>query len=406
MPVLLQISIEVNSGSVGRIAEQIGQTVIEQGWESYITYARNHLPSASKTIKIGNKFDIHWHGINTRLFDNHCLCSTNATKILIKQIKQIKPDIIQIHHIHGYFLNMKILFNYLSSIDIPIVWIFHDCWSFTGHCAYYDYIGCKKWVTGCYRCLQKNKYPASKLLDRSKKNYILKKQIFNSVKNMTIVPVSYWLGEQVKNSFLNKYPINVIQNGIDINIFHPVADTDLTKKKYNIENKYILLGVAGIWEERKGLIDFAALNNMLDHKIFKIVLVGLNKKQIKKIPKEIIGIERTENVKELAALYSSADVFLNPTWEDTFPTTNLESLACGTPVITYRTGGSVESVSDDTGLIVEKGNIENLYKSILKIKEKGKLFFTDNCRNRAVTLYNRQERYKDYLSLYKQLIKC
>jgi glycosyltransferase involved in cell wall biosynthesis len=405
MPTLLQISIEVNSGSVGRIAEQIGQTVIEQGWDSYITYARNHLPSASKTIKIGNMFDVYWHGINTRLFDNHCLCSTRATKKLIKQIEQIKPDIIQLHHIHGYFLNMKVLFNYLSAVDTPIVWIFHDCWSFTGHCAYYDYIRCEKWITGCYKCPQTNKYPASKFLDRSEKNYELKKQLFNSVKDMTIVPVSYWLGEQVKKSFLNKYPINVIQNGTDINIFHPVADTESIKKKYNIENKFIILGVAGIWEDRKGFNDFAELNNMIDHEIFKIVLVGLNRKQITKLPKKINGIERTENVNELAALYSAADVFLNPTCEDTFPTTNIESLACGTPVITYRTGGSVESVSEDVGIIVEKGDIDGLYKSILKIKEKGKSCYTDNCRSRAVTLYNRQERYKDYLSLYGQLLK-
>jgi len=230
MPTLFQITIAINSGSVGRIAEQIGQTVINHGWNSYITYSRKCLPSVSKTIKIGNKFDIYWHGINTRLFDNHCLCSTNATKKLIKQIEQIKPDIIQIHNIHGYFLNMRVLFDYLSLLNIPIVWTLHDCWSFTGHCAHFDYIGCDKWITGCCKCPQKNKYPASKLLDRSKRNYELKKRLFSGVKNMTIVPVSFWLAEQVKCSFLNKYPIYVMQNGIDTNIFRPITDTDSIKK--------------------------------------------------------------------------------------------------------------------------------------------------------------------------------
>jgi glycosyltransferase involved in cell wall biosynthesis len=395
----------VNSGSVGRIAEQIGQTVIEQGWNSYITYARNHLPSVSKTIKIGNKFNIYWHGINTRLFDNHCLCSTGATKKLIKQIEQAKPDIIQLHHIHGYYLNMKILFEYLTAINIPVVWVFHDCWSFTGHCCYFEYIGCEKWKTGCYRCPQKNKYPASRFLDRSQKNYELKRRLFNNIKNMTIVPVSHWLEKQIRNSFLNKYSIHIIQNGVDIGIFCPVEDTDSIRNKYDIENKFIILGVAGIWEERKGLNDFVALNNTIDHDLFKIVLVGLSKKQIQKIPKEITGIEHTENINELVALYSVADVFMNPTLEDTFPTTNIESLACGTPVITYRTGGSIESVSDNVGMIVEKGDVEGLNKSLLKVKEKGKKYYTDNCRNRAIAYYNREERYKDYLSLYDRLLK-
>ena len=404
MPTLLQISIEVNSGSVGRIAEQIGQTVASQGWESYITYARNNLPSQSNVIKIGNKLDIYWHGVNTRLLDNHCLCSNRATKTLINRIEQIKPDIIQLHHIHGYYLNMVVLFNYFSTLDIPIVWIFHDCWAFTGHCAYFDNIGCNRWITGCNCCPQKGKYPASKLFDRSRKNWDQKKQLFNSVPNMIIVPVSYWLGTMVEKSFLCNYPQFVIQNGIDTNIFRPVVNIEDIKNKYNIDNKFILLGVASTWEERKGLKDFILLNSLIDKNVYKIVLVGLNRKQIKGLPKEIIGIERTESVDELATLYSIADIFINPTWEDTFPTTNLESLACGTPVVTYRTGGSVESISEDVGIIVEKGNINELYSSIKIIKEKGKNYYSVNCREKAVRNFNRLDRFKDYLTLYNRLL--
>lgn len=404
MSTLLQISIEVNSGSVGRIAEQIGQAAMKQGWESYITYARNHLPSKSKTIKIGNKFDIYWHGINTRLFDNHCLCSTWATRKLVKQIKEINPDIIILHHIHGYFLNMMVLFEYFAAINTPIVWIFHDCWAFTGHCAYFDFIECEKWITGCHNCPQKNSYPASRLLDRSRRNYKIKKHFFTSIKNMTIVPVSYWLGKLVQKSFLNIYPVHVIKNGIDTDVFSPKTDLEAVKRKYNISGKFIILGVAGVWEKRKGLSDFILLNNLIDHKENVIMLVGLNKKQKKKIPKDIIAIERTENTEELACLYSLSNVFVNPTLEDTFPTTNLESLACGAPVITYRTGGSVESVSDDVGIIVEKGDVEGLYKAINEIKKQGKAYYSANCRKKAAALYDRRGRFADYLNLFNQLL--
>ena len=296
MPILFQISVQVNDGTIGRIAEQIGQIAINHGWKSYITYARNYLYTTSDTIKIGNKLDIYWHGMNTRLFDNHCLCSKSATKKLIKEIKQVKPDIIQMHNIHGYYLNMKMLFNFLKNSCIPIVWTLHDCWPFTGHCVHFDYIDCNKWITSCYECPQKRTYPASILLDRSRRNYEIKKQYFTNVKNMTIVAVSYWLGELVKKSFLSKYPIHVIYNGINTDIFCPVANTDEIKKKYGIENKFILLGVASTWSIRKGLDDFIALNNMIDHEIYKIVLVGLNNNQIKRLSKEIIGIKRTENV--------------------------------------------------------------------------------------------------------------
>lgn len=400
---LLQISIEVNSGSVGRIAEQIGQVAIQQGWDSYITYARNHLPSQSKTIKIGNKLDIYWHGINTRLFDNHCLRSTRATKKLIKLIDQIKPDIILLHHIHGYFLNMKVLFDYLATVDTPVVWVFHDCWSFTGHCAYFDYVGCEKWKNQCYQCPQKREYPASLFLDNSARNYTLKKQLFNQVKNMTIVPVSHWLGSVVQESFLKQHHIHVIQNGIDLELFSPQLNAKQTKEKYGVEDKFLLLGVASTWERRKGLQDFVALHQLVSDDC-QIILVGLKKEQISTLPKGIIGIERTENVQALAELYSAADLFVNPTWEDTFPTTNLEALACGTPIVTYHTGGSVESVSEDTGFVVEKGNVGALCDVINIVKQKGKAFYSENCRKRAVSLYNKNDRFTEYVHLFKKLL--
>lgn len=406
MPTLFQISIEVNSGSVGRIAEQIGQTALKHGWKSYITYARNHLPSKSQTIKIGAKPGIYWHGIMTRLFDRHCLHSTRATRKLIRQIEQIKPDIIQLHHIHGYFLNMKVLFRYLSSVNTPVVWVFHDCWAFTGHCAYFDYAGCYKWQTQCSACIQKKAYPASYLTDRSYKNFILKKELFNTVPDMTIVPVSEWLGRLVKQSFLQKYPVEIIQNGIDLHTFspQPLPDVENMLKSLGITgNPPILLGVASTWDQRKGLDDFIRLSQIIPSG-WRIVLVGLTKKQLKLLPANITGMERTENVQQLATLYTMSTVFINPTWEDTFPTTNLESLACGTPVITYNTGGSVESVSGETGYIVEKGDIQALMERTSDILKNKKETYTNACRDRAVRLYDKNNRFEDYIQLYNNLL--
>ena len=405
MPKLLQISIEVNSGSVGKIAEQIGETVLENGWESYITYARNNNPSKSQVIKIGNKFDLYVHGIETRIFDNHCFSSTAATKNLVKQIQNIKPDIIHLHHLHGYFINIDILFDYLQKSKIPVVWTFHDCWSFTGHCAYFDFVGCDKWKTQCFSCEQKNEYPASLVFDRSKQNFLDKKRIFNSLDNMTIVPVSNWLSEKVSQSFLKNYPCKVIHNGIDINVFQPKNSKHQIVKKYNLSDKFIILGVASTWEKRKGLDEFIKLSNIIDDSKFAIVLVGLAENQIKKLPKAIIGISRTENVAQLADLYAAADVFVNPTLEDTYPTTNLEAIACGTPVITYRTGGSIESVTEKTGIIVGKSDVQGLIKAIDCIKKNTKQFYQKNCRDFAINNFSKNTKFAQYYNLYNNILK-
>ena len=406
MPVLLQISIEVNSGSVGRIAEQIGEVAINRGWESYITYARNHLPSASKTIKIGSKLDVYWHGIMTRLFDSHCLHSTHATKQLVKRIKEINPDVILLHHIHGYFLNMRVLFNYLSSLNKPIVWVFHDCWSFTGHCAF-DNAECNKWRTGCFECPSKSDYPSSILVDRSRKNYIEKKELFNSLKDLTIVPVSEWMASLVKESFLSKHRIQTITNGININLFAPRdAETNIaTRQKLNIspESKMIL-GVASPWNKRKGLEDFVKLSSVIPES-WKIVLVGLNDKQIASLPQNIIGLKRTESVQQLADVYATADVFVNPTYADTYPTTNLEAISCGTPVVTYRTGGSPESITESTGIVVEQGDLNGISNAIRLLCEQNREELRSQCRKYSEANFDRQYKFSSYIDLFEELLR-
>lgn len=402
---LLQINVSANSGSTGRIAEDIGLLAMNNGWESYIAYGRTNNNSKNKVIRIGNDFDIKLHGLLTRVFDNHSFgySSKKATKEFIKEIDNIKPDIIHLHNIHGYYINSKFLFEYLSKLNVPIVWTFHDCWSFTGHCAYFDSVGCEKWKTGCYSCPLKKTYPASYVFDRSKKNYIKKKKLFNSVKNLTIVPVSNWLGDLVKDSFLSSNKIKVIHNGIDINTFKPSSNIKETKEKFGLKDEFILLGVASPWSERKGLKDFIKLSTLIDDNT-KIILVGLGQKQIDNLPNNILGIRRTENINQLADLYSMSDLFLNLTYQDNFPTTNLEALACGTPILTYNTGGSVEAVSEDTGFIVEKGDLDSVIKVINEVREKGKEFYSEKCRERAVRCFNKDDRFMDYIDLYHSLL--
>lgn len=398
---ILQINVTYNWGSHGRIAEDIGQLVIEKGGKNYIAFGRYSNLGISQPIKIGSQWGIYKHVIQTRLFDRHGLASKSATRKLVKKIQEIKPDIIHLHNIHGYYLNYRILFNFLSTIDTPIVWTLHDCWAFTGHCSHFTFIQCEYWKAKCHNCPQLKEYPSSLFFDRSEKNYVDKQKAFTIIKNMTIIPVSHWLSDEVKQSFLKKYPIKVIHNGINLDNFTP---QNISKSDKRIKSKFVILGVANVWSNRKGLIDFIRLQQLLS-KDYSIILIGLSARQIKQLPKGIIGIQRTNSIKELAEYYSISDVFLNPTWEDTFPTTNLEALACGTPVITYRTGGCIEAIDDKTGAIVEPGNIKQLAeKTEWMCNRRDIEQVRIDCRKRAVELFDKNNRYEDYYQLYLKLL--
>ena len=390
---ILQINLSANVGSHGRIAEEIGKAAIEQGWRSVIAYGRAANPSKNVLIRIGSNFDIYEHLIETRLFDNHGLASRCATKRFVEKVKELKPNLIHLHNIHGYYLNYQILFEYLNQLDIPIVWTLHDCWSFTGHCGQYLMVECRKWENGCNHCPQhKKEYPSS-YTDRSRKNYELKKTLFSANKNLHIVPVSEWMADNVRHSFFKNADVRVIHNGIDIEIFKPLAER--TKG-----SKMQILGVSNVWTAYKGLNDFNKLRNLLSEDEFDITLVGLTKAQVAELPKGIKGVERTQSVSELAELYANSDYFVNPTYCDTFPTVNIEALACGTPVITYNVGGSPEAVDEDTGWVVPKGDVE----AIAAILKSGKEVQRIACRERAVKNYNKKDRYKDYITLYKELL--
>lgn len=387
---ILQINTIANSGSTGRIAEEIGNVLMKHGHESYMAYGRGNRPSKSKRIKIGTPKDIYQHGVQSLLFDKHGLGSKKATKTFIKTVDEIQPDAIGLHNIHGYYINYPVLFKYIKDKQIPVVWTFHDCWPFTGHCSYFDTVNCEKWKTHCQKCPLTGNYPKA-LKDRSFQNFEDKQEAFLGVEKLKIVTPSHWLGRLVKLSFLKDYPVEVIHNGIDLDVFRPL------NKTYKPQEK-IVLGVASTWDARKGLKDFIALRSHLPAD-YKIVLIGLSSKQIETLPEGIIGIERTENVEELVEWYNKAGVFVNPTYVDNFPTTNIEALACGTPLITYQTGGSPEAISETTGVVVPQGSISGLAQAVLSV-EKDQDRITA-CRKSAINLFNAQDRYQDYLNLYQ-----
>ena len=397
---ILQINTVSNSGSTGKIVEGIAKVVCENGWKSYIGYGREGNRSFfSEEILIGNKLDFYIHALGTRLTDRHGFFSNIATREFLSKLNRIKPDIIHLHNIHGYYLNIEMLFNYLKKTDIPVVWTLHDCWSYTGHCAYYEISNCQKWKEHCESCPQISSYPKS-FLDASKKNFDDKRNLFTDLNHLTIVTPSYWLAKEVQESYLQRYPVKVINNGIDLSVFK-IKPTDKLKKKLNLKNKIVILGVASIWEERKGFNEFLKLAQLLDER-FIIILVGLSDSQIKRLPQNIIGIKRTENVEELADFYSLADVFFNPTFEDNFPTTNIEAIACGTPVITYNTGGSPEIIDEYTGWVVRQNDLLAVYSILINLKATDEVSFL--CRSRAEKLYNRADKFEQYIEVYKNYL--
>ncbi|MDY3057364.1 MAG: glycosyltransferase [Mediterraneibacter faecis] len=393
---VLQITAFSGWGCTGRIAIGIHEELRKENHESVIAWGRRNTAADSvKTIQIGNALDQNLHGIYTRLTDKCGFGSKAATKQFLHEIESYAPDLIQLHILHGYYINLEILFTYIKEKKIPVVWTFHDCWAFTGHCPYFDLVACEKWKTGCHHCQQKKHHPTSLLIDNSAWNWRKKRELFTGIQNMTIVTPSKWLAGLVKESFLKDFPVEVINNGINLKNFKPI-ESDI-REKYGLGRKKIVLGVSSSWSKTKGLNDFIKILNQLP-KEYQIVLVGLSKNQMENLPNGIVGIQRTDSEKELAAFYSEADVFVNPTYEDNYPTTNLEAIACGTPVITYRTGGSVEIVEETGyGAVVEQGDTDKLTSMILTSEK--------NVTEEKYSYLLAQElRFAEYVELYHRIL--
>lgn len=371
---------------------QIATLLREQGDDVTVAYGRDSTDFPN-TYKIGGKASTWLHGVLSRLADAHCYGSVTATRRFVRFLKEYKPDLVHLHNIHGYYLNDKILFRHLKKENIPVIWTMHDGWVFTGHCACFDSVGCEKWKTGCNHCPLLKNYPTSLVIDRSAPNFRRKKQLYTSLQNMWIVTPSNWLAGLVQESFLANTPIRVIPNGIDLSVFKP-CDCSLLQKDLNLQNKKVVLGVATAWSRLKGLDDFKKLSRMLP-KQYQVVLVGCDPETCADTP-EILAIPRTENVQMLAQFYSLAEVFVNLTYNDNFPTVNLEALACGTPVITYNTGGSPESLDETCGIVVPQGDLNQVVREIYQLEQTP--IDPKRCIARAMQ-FDKEKRFLEYTDL-------
>lgn len=396
MPTLLQINSVVNTGSTGRIAEQLGQLAMNQGWDSYIAYGREARESKSKLIKIGNKWNVNLHAIVSILTDRHGLFSKSATNMFLKQIDEINPDVVHLHNIHGYYINVPILLTYLKETNTPTVITMHDFWLMTGHCAYINQ-SCDRWKTGCGNCPRLDQYPAAKI-DHSAKNWQWKADLFKDMSNITLVPVSHWLDSFVKQSLFKNVTSHVIYNGIDINIFKPFEGENLVS---GIDwNKFSIMCIATRWTDANGMDDVLKLSNIIPDNV-QIVMVGIDESQLSNLPKNIIGLMKTESFSQLQELYTKSDVIFNPNREVTFGLVTAEAMACGTPTIVLKNTAGEELVDSETGYVVNSVDEVPSLITIIQKKDSEKVF--TKCRERVINCFNAHNQYQKYMDLYNYI---
>lgn len=380
-------------GSTATISLSIAKLANEAGIETKVAFGYSYHPVKDDYVKIGGYWNKAIHMLLSRISGFHGVFSYWATYKLIKKIKGFNPDIIHIHNLHGWYINIPILVNYINKNDKKVLWTLHDCWALTGHCPHFDMIGCDRWKSECHDCPIYNKYPKS-YVDRSRKMHQLKKKWFGGMKNLTIVTPSEWLKKQVSQSYLKDKNCVVINNGIDLNKFKILP----AEKK--IEDKFRIIGVSFGWDEKKGLDAFIQLSRLLDEK-FEITLVGTDDRVDKILPANIRSIHRTQNQDDLVELYNKSDVFVNTTREENFPTVNIEALACGLPVITFNTGGSPEIPDETCGVVVPKNDVNALVEAIKSMKQHP--IPRDVCRKRAMK-FDKSEKFKEYIDLYEHLL--
>lgn len=391
---VVQINTTCGIGSTGKICVGISQQLSKRNIENYILYS-----SQSNGYELGipcsNNVYIKMQAFKSRILGNYGFNSQKATKKIIKKLKQINPDIVHLHNIHGHDCNLEMLFSFFKKNKTKVIWTFHDCWAFTGYCVHFDMIQCHKWEKKCDNCSQYKEY--SWFCDRSNYLFRKKRDVFNK-QDLTIITPSQWLAKIAKQSFLGNCPIKIINNGIDLSVFCPTKSN--FREKYQCNGKILLLGVAFGWNNKKGLEVFIELSKRLDNK-YQIILVGTDAQVEKLLPASIITIRRTQNQKELAAIYSAADLFVNPTQEDTFPTVNIEAIACGTPIMTFDTGGSAEIIDDTCGCIVDKNNIEMLKNEIIRVCET-RPYSMEACLKRAKA-FEIEYKLNEYIDFYFQM---
>lgn len=399
---VIQINEYCGTGSTGKICFELANLLHFKGNSCWVIYGRKKATKESERygIRMTGEVGVRIHGIATRIFDRHAFSSTFETLKLLLFINSFKPDIIHLHNLHGYYINVAVLFHYIKRHNLPIVWTLHDCWTLTGHCAHFFQIGCERWISGCYQCPQKREYPASFFWDMSKFNWKKKKRIFTDIENIRIVTPSFWLSDLVSKSYLNRYQINVIPNGVDLDIFYP-RKKNIFRDRF--KDKKIILGVSYIWNENKGIKDFIDLSFFLDKTKFQIVLVGsIEDKMV--VPPDIFLLNRTDSPDELAQIYSSADIYLNLSKVEVFGMTVVEAMACGCPVLSYECGGTSEIIEGTCGSIVSNWNLNVVIEEIKKIVEYDQVETRKACLKQAKK-FSKEKMLKNYYLLYEEMLK-
>jgi len=392
---VVHINLTAHQGGTGRVVYGISKALEQSGYESYTLFSTNE-EETQYELSYARTLRRKGNALVSRVLGNYGFNCHLITRRLISRLKRLKPDIVHLHNLHGHNANLNMLFKYLKkNPQIKLFWTFHDCWSFTGYCAYFDVAECDKWKFGCGNCPQKKQY--SWFFDKSKRLYERKRMLFTGL-DLTVITPSEWLANLARQTFFKEYEIKVINNGIDLDIFKP-TESDF-REKYNLQSKKVVLGVAFNWEARKGLDCIIELSKrLLDN--YQIVLVGTNDNIDKQLPNNIISIHKTNNQRELAEIYTASDVFVNPTREENFPTVNMEALACGTPVVTFKTGGSPEIIDESCGSVVEKNDVDSLTNEIIRICEE-KPYFKEACRKRAEDNFDKNANFRKYIEMYQK----
>ena len=400
---VLEVNTVYPNGSTGRITAQIAEyTAAQPGSQVYVVFGIGE-PVHRETltaVRIGASWERKLHGAIRKLFDAEGYGSYFATGRLIKLCKENPVDVVHLHNLHGCYIHMKRWFKYLKTAGIPVLWTLHDCWPLTGHCAHFSYCGCEKWKTQCERCPQKRQYPVCIGIGGSRRNYKLKKRLFSDIPSLTLVTPCRWLQALLPESYMRHVPSRVIYNGVDTRVFRPIA-SDL-RSQYGLQDKRLLMSAASDWTDRKGLPELLRLAELLNDR-YRLVIIGLSQEEIRKLPSTVLGIERTNSISILRAWYSAVDCFVNPTLEDTMPLVNLEALACGTPVVTFDTGGCAEAITDACGRVVEQGNVEGLAHAVTEICEGG-IEYTAACLEQAEH-FSAERTVRAYDALYREVCR-
>lgn len=401
---VMQINCNCKNGSTGKIVRMISEEMNQAGIENKVICSGYHEETDSvQNIPISNWIGVKIDQVLSCVFGDAGFHSRLQTAKALQIIKREAPDIVHLHNLHGYYINISMLLGYLKKRNIRTVITLHDCWMMTGHCVHYYRTGCTKWMSGCCSCVAYKEYPYSWFFDKSKHLYKKKKILLSGWENLKLVAVSNWLKDEASKSILKEYACDVIPSGIDTSVFYPDEDLSL-RTKYGLENRFIILGVAINWSDRKGLAKFIKMAECIDDS-YHIVLIGLDKEQIGSLPTGILGLPKTNNAHDLRKWYSTADVFVNMSLEETMGLVTAEAMACGTPAIVFNSTANPELIRERCGYIAKPNDIGDVLTGIAKIRKNGKAYYTDFCRNNVLRNYNAAVQFKKYIELYQTIEK-